>query len=165
MRLRTLLVSALCLCLGTAGARASDPQATAGRSTGNTETQVAEAKPATPPAPRAPIQVALAGAEKRKLVEGKASAASPGVVLWTAPPDRMLNIQLMTEGNSASLVVFQPGEDEPTPGAGPKDGAIRWIGAASRAGELRLEVHTKAAGEVSFKLGVELAALDSDQSK
>jgi len=77
----------------------------------------------------------------------------------------MLNIQLMTEGNSASLVVFQPGEDEPTPGAGPKDGAIRWIGAASRAGELRLEVHTKAKGEISFKLGVELAALDSDQTK
>ena len=166
MRLRLLLVSVLCLTLGAAAARAGETPAAPERSTGNVESRVADAKPATPPAaPRDPIPVALAGSETRKLVEGKTSAARPAVVLWAAPADRMLNIQLMTEGNSASLVVFQPGEDEPMPGAGPKDGAIRWIGAVGRAGELRLEVHTEAEAETPFKLGVELAAADLDHPK
>lgn len=166
MRLRPLLVSALCLSLGAAAARAGEAPAATQRSTGNVESRVEGTQPgARPAAPREPIKVLLAGAETRKLVEGKTSAASPAVVLWTAPADRMLNIQLMTEGNTASLVVFQPGEDEPTPGAGPKDGVIRWIGAANRAGEMRLEVHTKAAAETAFKLGVEIAEPDMDSPK
>jgi hypothetical protein len=165
MRLRPLLVSALLLTLGAAAARAGEQPPVTERSTANAESRVAEAKPPAPPVPREPIRVALAGAETRKLVEGKTSAASPAVVLWAAPTDRMLNVQLMTEGNAAAMVVFQPGEDEPMPGAGPKDGAIRWIGSAGRAGELRFEVHTKASGEIPFKLGVELAGGDLDQPK
>lgn len=165
MRLRLLFVSALCLSLGAAAARAGDPPA-AGRSTGNVESRVTETAPApAPAAPREPIPVALAGTETRKLVEGRTSADRPAAVLWSAPTERMLNIQLMTEGNVASLVVFQPGSDEPTPGAGPKDGAIRWIGAAARAGELRLEVHTKSKEEIPFKLGVELSTAGLDQPK
>jgi hypothetical protein len=161
--MRILILAATTLLVAGASVAAGEP-AGSQRSTGNTETRVAAPTPAPAPAatpapvqPQEPVRVALAGSETRKLVEGKASAASPAVVLWAAPTGRMLNVQLMTQGNKAALVVYQPGDEQPSPGTSPQDGAIRWIGENSKSGELRFEVHTKATAEIAFKLGLEIA--------
>jgi hypothetical protein len=174
MRLSPHVATALGCAVAVVVAACSAFAASDQRSTGNVETHVAApaptaaeaatAKSAPSPAtvpidvkPQEPVRVVFQGDLTRKLVEGKASAAHPAVVLWTAPADKMLNAQLMTQGNTAALVIFQPGAKEPMPGTTPRDGAIRWIGATAKAGELRLEVHTKSVTDVAFKLGLEVA--------
>ena len=56
------------------------------------------------------------------------------------------------------IVVFQPGAEISDGGTKPEDGAIRWIGANGKSGDLRIEVHTRSEAEVPFKLGLISAA-------
>lgn len=127
------------------------------RSTGSTETELKPA--ALPPKPQAPVKVVLAEGKTRHLVEGTARAGSPAVVLWEAPVGRMLNAQAMSDGYHAHIAVYQPGAERPDGGAAPEDGAIRWIGECTRAGEMRFEVHSKSTTDAPFKLGLEIVEI------
>ncbi|GMU65074.1 MAG: hypothetical protein AMXMBFR36_13480 [Acidobacteriota bacterium] len=127
------------------------------RSTGGTETELKPA--ALPPGPQAPVKVVLAEGKTRHLVEGMVRAGSPAVVLWEAPVGRMLNAQAMSDGYHARVAVYQPGAERPDGGAAPEDGAIRWIGECTRAGELRFEVHSTSKTDAPFKLGLEIVEI------
>jgi hypothetical protein len=124
------------------------------RSAGATETTV---KPAgLPPGPQAPVRAVFAEGRNRHLIEGVVREGSPAVVLWQAPVGRMLNAQAMSDGNHARVAVYQPGSDRADGGAGPTDGAIRWIGECTRAGEMRFEIYTASKTDAPFKLGLEI---------
>lgn len=151
--MRSRFLAALLILAGPAAAATADDPATAERSTGNLASEL------KPPVPREPIQVAIPAGENRKLVEGKVSRSSPAVVLWAAPQGAMLTAELVgNEGQQFSIVVFQPGAETSDGGTRPEDGAIRWIGANGKSGDLRIEVHTRSEAEVPFKLGLISAA-------
>jgi len=127
------------------------------RSTGATESGV---KPAgLPPGPQAPVKAVFAEGRNRHLVEGVVRAGSPAIVLWEAPVGRMLNAQAMSDTYHARLSIYQPGSGRPDGGTAPEDGAIRWIGECSRAGELRIEVHSTSETDAPFKLGLEIVEI------
>lgn len=127
------------------------------RSTGASETGVKPA--ALPPGPQAPVKVVLAEGRNRHLVEGVVRAGSPAVILWEAPVGRMLNAQAMSDDNHARVAVYQPGSARADAGAGPEDGAIRWIGECTRAGEMKFEVYTASKTDAPFKLGLEIVEI------
>jgi hypothetical protein len=103
--------------------------------------------------------VALAEGKTRHLVEGMVRAGSPAVVLWEAPVGRMLNAQAMSDGYHARVSVFQPGAERPDAGTAPEDGAIRWIGECTKAGEMRFEVTSTSETDAPFKLGLEIVEI------
>ena len=151
--MRSRFLAALLILAGSVAAIAADDPPASERSTGNLASSV------KPPVPQEPIKVAIPAGESRKLVEGKASRTSPAVVLWAAPQGPMLTAELVGgEGQSFSIVVFQPGAEISDGGTRPEDGAIRWIGANGKSGDLRIEVHTRSEAEVPFKLGLISAA-------
>jgi hypothetical protein len=127
------------------------------RSTGATESGVRPA--GLPPGPQAPIKVVFAEGRNRHLVEGVVRAGSPAVVLWEPPVGRMLNAQAMSDDNHARVAVYQPGSARADAGAGPEDGAIRWIGECTRAGEMKFEVLTASKSDAPFKLGLEIVEI------
>ncbi len=165
MRLRALFATTT-LIAATGGAAAlsstladDPPAAPSTLSTGATETQLA------PPAPpQVPMRVELPGAETQKTVEGKVRAGWPATVLFAAPVDRMLDVRLsVPPGLQAQLLVYQAGADEADPGTKAEDGAIGWIGASQRAGDLRFEVRTRSEKEIPFRVMVKIApAMDSN---
>lgn len=158
MRFRSLPVVLTLAAAGVAALAADSPPATAERSTGNTQTTVAPVAPvapATPAVPQTPVRAEFEAGKNRKLVEGKVRKGSPAVILWAAAQNQMLSAELVAADKSLSLVVFQPGADESDGRTKPEDGAIRWIGANSKSGDLRLEVHSSSEAELPFKLGLE----------
>jgi hypothetical protein len=114
-----------------------------------------------PPGPQAPVKVVFAAGRNRHLVEGVVRAGSPAVILWEAPVGRMLNAQAMSDDNHARVAVYQPGSTRADAGAGPEDGAIRWIGACARAGEMKFEVLTASQAEAPLKLGLEIVEVSA----
>jgi hypothetical protein len=149
--IRTVLLAALAAAPLVAQVPSAPP------STGATETSVQPA--ALPPGPQAPVKAVFAEGKNRHLVEGVARAGSPAVVLWEAPVGRMLNAQAMSDGYHARLSIYQPGSERPDGGTAPEDGAIRWIGECSKAGELRVEVHSTSPTDAPFKLGLEIVEI------
>ena len=122
------------------------------RSTGNLQTTVAPAEPLPP------IRVEFPAGAERKLVEGKVRKGTPAVVLWAAPQDRMLSAEIVGQGVPISLSVYQPGAEKADGGTSPEDGAIRWIGACGKPGDLRFEIHSRADTEQTFRLGLTVSA-------
>jgi hypothetical protein len=155
MRFRSLPVVLTLAAAGVAAFAADAPPATSERSTGNTQTTVAPAAPATPPAPQTPVRAEFETGKTRKLVEGKVRKGSPAIVLWAAPQNQMLSAELVGADKALSLVVYQPDAKETDGGTKPEDGAIRWIGASGKSGDLRFEVHSTSDAELAFKLGLE----------
>ena len=128
------------------------------RSTGNLQTTVESTAPVAPVPPLPPIRVEFPAGAERKLVEGKVRKGTPAVVLWAAPQDRMLSAEIVGQGVPISLSVYQPGAEQADGGTRPEDGAIRWIGACDKPGDLRFEIHSRADTEQTFRLGLTVSA-------
>jgi hypothetical protein len=183
MRLRIPLLALVLLAAGALAAQASDGN----RSTGNTTTHVvagekaptaqapsgaagkAEAAKPAPPVevkPQAAVRLELATGEKGKTLEGKTSESGPAEVLWAAPAKgEMLNVRVSSPANGARLSVYQPGAEKPEAGTAAKDGAIAWTGAIEKAGDLRIEVSTKSAAEIPFRVSVSVTPAEETQPK
>ena len=123
-----------CLALSVAAAAAASAQTPlAARPTASAEATLA---------PAGPIRVEIPPGQTQATVPAEVDATRPATFHFTPPAGAMVTIGVASKSNGARLSVYESGSERALVGTEPEAGCVRWIGRASRPGDLRVVVHT-----------------------